>query len=54
LRVEEGKILLLKEKKLSIEEISQMVGITQNYNFSKWFKLVNGITPFQYRKQNLS
>ena len=53
LRVNEGKSLLLSEPRLSIEEIGTMVGFTQNYNFSKWFKLVTGITPFQYRKQNL-
>ena len=53
LRVEEGKSLLLSEPHLSIEEIATMVGFTQNYNFSKWFKIVIGTTPFQYRKQNL-
>jgi YesN/AraC family two-component response regulator len=53
LRVNEGKSLLLSEPRLSIEEIGTMVGFTQNYNFSKWFKLVTGMTPFQYRKQNL-
>ena len=53
LRVNEGKFLLLSEPRLSIEEIGTMVGFTQNYNFSKWFKLVTGMTPFQYRKQNL-
>ena len=53
LRVEEGKALLLSEPHLSIEEIATMVGFTQNYNFSKWFKIVIGTTPFQYRKQNL-
>lgn len=53
LRVEEGKFLLLSEPRMSIEEIAIRVGFTQNYNFSKWFKLVTGKTPFQYRKQNL-
>ena len=53
LRVEEGKQLLLSEPRMSIEEIAIQVGFTQNYNFSKWFKQLIGMTPFQYRKQNL-
>ncbi|MBR2129238.1 MAG: helix-turn-helix transcriptional regulator [Bacteroidales bacterium] len=29
-----------------------MVGFTQIYNFSRWFKQVTGFTPNQYRKTN--
>ena len=53
LRVEEGKHLLLSEPRMSIEEIAAKVGFNQNYNFSKWFKQLTGLTPFQFRKQNL-
>lgn len=53
LRIEESKILLMSEEKLSIEEIGIRVGIPQNYNFSRWFKVVTDTTPYQYRKQSV-
>lgn len=52
LRIEEAKVLLVTEPKLSIEEIGTQVGIPQNYNFSRWFKLVTELTPYQYRRLN--
>lgn len=52
LRIEESKILLKDGKKRSIEEIGTMVGFSQIYNFSRWFKSITGTTPFRYRKDN--
>ena len=52
LRIEESKILLKDGKKRSIEEIGAMVGFSQIYNFSRWFRTVTGTTPFRYRKEN--
>ena len=54
LRIEESKILLASEEKISIEEIGIRVGIPQNYNFSRWFRAVTDMTPFQYRREILS
>ncbi len=54
LRIEESKNLLISRTDLSIEEIGSMVGIPQNYNFSRWFKIVTDTTPFQYRRKHLS
>ena len=54
LRIEESKILLESSEKLSIEEIGIKVGIPQNYNFSRWFKTVTDMTPFQYRRSFLN
>ncbi len=54
LRIEESKILLTSSEKLSIEEIGIRVGIPQNYNFSRWFRVVTDMTPFQYRRSQLS
>lgn len=51
LRIEESKMLLLSKEKKSIEQIAYVVGFTQLYNYSRWFKTVTGTTPFQYRKQ---
>ncbi len=51
LRIEESKILMASKEKLSIEEIGRMVGIPQNYNFSRWFKIITDTTPFQYRRK---
>lgn len=52
LRIEESKKLLTGPVKMSIEEIGQKVGIMEIYNFSRWFKIVTGMTPQQYRKNN--
>ena len=54
LRIEESKILLTSPEKISIEEIGIRVGIPQNYNFSRWFRVVTDMTPFQYRRSQLS
>jgi AraC-like DNA-binding protein len=50
LRVEESKILLIDGTRRSIEEIGTMVGFSQLYNFSRWFRTITGTTPFQFRK----
>ena len=52
LRIEESKKLLVGPEKLSIEEIGNKVGIKEIYNFSRWFKIITGMTPQQYRKAN--
>ena len=49
LRIEESKRILASEN-ISIEEVGVKVGIPESYNFSRWFKLVTGTTPFKYRK----
>lgn len=54
LRIEESKILLTSNDRMSIEEIGIKVGIPQNYNFSRWFKQLTEMTPFQYRRINSS
>ena len=50
LRIEESKRILTNEN-ISVEEVSIKVGIPQSYNFSRWFKLITGTTPFKYRKE---
>ena len=50
LRVEESKALLTDGTKRSIEEIGSMVGFSQTYNFSRWFRTVTGTTPFRFRQ----
>ena len=50
LRIEESKLILANEN-ISVEEVSIKVGIPQSYNFSRWFKVVTGTTPFKYRKE---
>ena len=52
LRIEESKALLTDGTKRSIEEVGTIVGFTQLYNYSRWFRTVTGTTPFQYRKHN--
>ena len=50
LRIEEGKRILASGEKISIEEVGVRVGIPQSYNFSRWFKAITNMTPYQYRK----
>ena len=45
-RIEELRLI---EAELPDEEVGIKVGIPQNYNFSRWFKVVTDMTPFQYR-----
>ena len=52
LRIEEAKTLLINEPRMTIEEIGTQVGIPQNYNFSRWFKQITELTPYQFRRLN--
>jgi AraC-like DNA-binding protein len=52
LRIEESKLLLNDSAKMPIEEVGKRVGIDELYNFSRWFKIITGVSPQQYRKQN--
>lgn len=54
LRIEESKTLLTSGEKMSIEEVGIRVGIELSYNFSRWFKIVTGITPYQYKRSRTS
>lgn len=54
LRIEESKTLLTSGEKISIEEVGIRVGIVLSYNFSRWFKIVTGTTPYQYKRSNTS
>jgi AraC-like DNA-binding protein len=42
---------LLKESKLSIKQIAQDMGYTDQYTFSRSFKLVMGASPKQFREE---
>lgn len=55
LRIEKSKEILASED-ISIEEVGVKVGIPLSYNYSRWFKVVTGETPFRYRRNrtNLS
>lgn len=50
LRIEKSKEYLSSEERYSIEECGIKVGIPEIYNFSRWFKLVTGMSPAAYRK----
>lgn len=51
LRIEESKKILKSGERISIEEVGIRVGIPHSYNFSRWFKTITDMTPYQYRKQ---
>ena len=50
LRIEESKKIIMGPEKKSLESVGIEVGIPESYNFSRWFKQITGMTPFQYRK----
>lgn len=39
---------------LTIKDVALEMGTNQNYNFSRWFRVVTDMTPFQYRRSQLS
>lgn len=51
-RIEKAKLLLLSEEDYSIGEISQMLGFSDIYHFSKSFKKFTSLSPSEYKKNN--
>ncbi len=47
-------VVLLDDNHYSISEISNMVGFSQQKNFSRIFKDITGVTPSEYRKKHPS
>ena len=52
LRVEEAKRLLLSSPTLSLERVSMSVGFSSKSHFISSFKLIEGVTPGQWRLQH--
>lgn len=50
LRIEKSKEFLMDERRISIEECGVKVGYPNIYNFSRWFKIVTGMSPSEWRK----
>ncbi|MDR2951377.1 MAG: helix-turn-helix domain-containing protein [Prevotella sp.] len=53
LRIEEAKELLIKYPDLSISKVGCIVGITDRSNFQKKFRGMVGLSPKNWRKENL-
>ncbi len=53
LRIEEAKMLLLAHPNLSLSEISERVGFSEQSNFSRQFKLMTQLSPSIWRQNNL-
>jgi len=49
LRLERAK-QLLRDQSLKVYEICEMIGYTNQYYFSAWFKKNTGVTPSEYRR----
>lgn len=54
-----SNVFIVSEKKfcregLTIKDVALEMGTNQNYNFSRWFRVVTDMTPFQYRRSQLS
>lgn len=52
LRVDEAKQLLARESNYSIAQISEMVGFSEQSNFSRQFKLITNESPSTWRQEN--
>jgi AraC-like DNA-binding protein len=52
-RVEEAKKLLREDtdKKITVEELSELVGYNSKSSFNKAFKSLTSMTPSEFRKQ---
>lgn len=53
IRLEKAKELLQGQNNLSIKEISATVGYNDAYHFSKLFKKYYGVSPIEYKKNNI-
>jgi AraC-like DNA-binding protein len=55
-RIDKAKKILLsdKENKLTIEEVSEMVGYNSKTAFNNAFKKITGKTPSEFRNQQIS
>ncbi|WMC93998.1 response regulator transcription factor [Kineothrix sp. MB12-C1] len=51
LRIYHAKMLLEEDSKLSMKEISELLGYTDQFYFSRVFKSVTGVYPSNYQKQ---
>lgn len=52
LRIEKAKMLLADNDQTNIRQISELVGYTDPYYFSRLFKMVVGCTPSDYRNKS--
>lgn len=50
LRVEKSKEYLCGEERISVEECGEKVGYVGIYNYSRWFKIITGMSPTEWRK----
>lgn len=54
LRVEKSKEYLCAKERISIEECGIRVGYQSLYNYSRWFKIVTGMSPSEWRRNQCS
>lgn len=50
LRIEEAKLLMAQPPKRNLSEIAERIGFTDLAHFSKQFKLQEGVSPSEWRK----
>lgn len=50
LRIEKSKEYLCGKERISVEECGSKVGYLSIYNYSRWFKLITGMSPSEWRK----
>ena len=46
--------VVVPDKDGHLADVALEMGTNQNYNFSRWFRVVTDMTPFQYRRSQLS
>lgn len=54
MRIEDAKNLLINNPEYTILQVSEMVGYTEQANFSRQFKLITGESPLVWRKKKAS
>ena len=54
MRIEDAKSLLINNTEFTILQVSEMVGYTEQANFSRQFKLITGESPLLWRKKTAS
>lgn len=52
LRIEKSKEYLMSGEKISMEECGMKVGYETLYNYSRWFKVVTGVSPSVWKRNH--
>jgi two-component system, response regulator YesN len=54
LRIDKAKALLSDDSSIMLKDIAEIVGYSNQYYFSRIFKIITGLSPSEYRSSKLN